>query len=376
MMVTMTTSKLIHIFRAGRHTTAAGEAIEFSRADLVATAAAYDPAVSEAPLVIGHPKTDGPAYGWAKGMEVRGDDLYATPDQVNPEFAQMVRDGAFKKRSVKWFRPTDPLNPKPGIWYPQHIGFLGAAAPGIKGLRPVELSQSADLVEVEFGQWEDRTVARLFRNLREFFIGQFGADTADKVLGSYEIDALAEDAAREVDTGDLSSAPQFSHAQSITQEKDAVNPEEKAHIEAENATLKTQLAAANARETAILATNRKTAAVEFCESMICAGKVLPAEKDTVVGLLVMAAEGAPVEFAQGQAAEAPLVRLESFIKALPKRIELREVGRPESAVAAVEFSAPAGHGIDAERLVVHNKALAYQAAHPGTDYLAAVKAVQ
>ena len=45
------------IFRAGRHRTITGQEVEFSEADLNAIAAAYDTAVHEAPLVIGHPKT-------------------------------------------------------------------------------------------------------------------------------------------------------------------------------------------------------------------------------------------------------------------------------------------------------------------------------
>ena len=55
--------KRIKIFKSGAQTTAAGQTIEFSDADLIACAAAYDPATSEAPIVIGHPKTDAPAYG-------------------------------------------------------------------------------------------------------------------------------------------------------------------------------------------------------------------------------------------------------------------------------------------------------------------------
>ena len=55
--------KRIKIFKSGTQTTAAGQTIEFSDADLIACAAAYDPSASEAPIVIGHPKTDAPAYG-------------------------------------------------------------------------------------------------------------------------------------------------------------------------------------------------------------------------------------------------------------------------------------------------------------------------
>lgn len=369
------TPTLIHVFRAGTHVTAAGERIEFTQADLAASAAAYDPALHEAPLVIGHPAKDGPAYGWTKALKAVGDDLYVAPDQLNPEFAEMISTGAFKKRSMKWYRPTDPLNPKPGVWYPQHLGFLGATPPAIKGLKPVELSQSDNLVEVEFSQWEDRTIARLFRRLREWFIDQHGQETADRVLDGYDVDALAEEAARDKDP-DVIPAPAFAEAPTINEEI-LVTPEEKAALEAENAKLKQQIAERDASDKAARAAAVKTNAVQFCEGLVGEGKVLPAEKDTVVGLLVLAAQAQPVEFGEGDGAatDAPLVRLEGLLKALPKRVEFGEIAKPETGNLAVEFSAPAGHGVDAERLDLHQKALAYQAANAGTDYMTAVKAV-
>lgn len=368
------TPKLIHVFRAGTHVTAAGERIEFSAADLAASAAAYKPSLHEAPLVVGHPKTDDPAYGWAKGLVADGADLYVAPDQVHPEFAEMVNSGAFKKRSMKWYRPTDAANPAPGVWYPQHIGFLGAMPPAIKGLKAVQFAADAQGVEVEFGQWEDRTVARLFRQLREWFIGAHGQETADRVIGSYEVDALADDAARETKT-EVFPAPAF--AEGSTVEEPTVTPEEKAALEAENAALKAQVTASQARDKAAQAAARKTDAVQFCEGLIDEGKLLPAEKDSAVGLLVLAAEAQPVEFGEGdaKATDAPLARLQALLKALPKRVEFSEVAGHEKTAAAVEFAAPVGLGVDVERLAVHNKALAHQAAHPGTEYIAAVKAV-
>lgn len=365
---------LIHVFRAGTHVTAAGEEIEFTQADLVASAAAYNPALHEAPLVVGHPKTDDPAYGWAKGLVADGADLYVAPDQVNPEFAEMVNSGAFKMRSMKWYRPTDAANPAPGVWYPQHIGFLGATPPAIKGLKAVQFAADAQGVEVEFGQWEDRTVARLFRQLREWLIGAHGQETADKVIGGYDVDALAEDAMRETKP-EIFPAPTFAEASTL--EEPAVTPEEKAALEAENAALRARAADYEARDKAAKAAAVKTAAVQFCEGLIGEGKLLPAEKDSAVGLLVLAANAQPVEFGEGDGSvtDAPLPRLESLLKALPKRVEFKEVAGHQRAAAAVEFSAPDNLGVDASRLELHSQAVAYQAAHPGTDYIAAVKAV-
>jgi hypothetical protein len=85
--------KQLHIFRAGIHQPMQGGAIEFREADLAATAAAYDPAFGEAPIVVGHPKLDAPAYGWVRALRAEGGDLVAEPHQVEPAFAEMVQAG-------------------------------------------------------------------------------------------------------------------------------------------------------------------------------------------------------------------------------------------------------------------------------------------
>ena len=122
----------IEIFRAGTHTDSHGATLSFSESDLAATARAYDPAVSEAPIVVGHPKADAPAYGWIKSLSAEGGRLFATPDQVDPSFAEMVRAGRYKKLSASLYAPDSPANPSPGAWYLRHVGFLGAQPPAIR----------------------------------------------------------------------------------------------------------------------------------------------------------------------------------------------------------------------------------------------------
>ena len=86
----MSTPSLLHIFRAGTYQAMAGQSITLTPADLAATAAAYDPARHEAPLVVGHPVDNGPAWGWVSGLSADGADLSATPRDVAAEFAEAV----------------------------------------------------------------------------------------------------------------------------------------------------------------------------------------------------------------------------------------------------------------------------------------------
>jgi len=57
------------IFGSGSHVDISGARLDFAEADLRATAEAYDPALNGAPIVVGHPRHDAPAYGWVAGLD-------------------------------------------------------------------------------------------------------------------------------------------------------------------------------------------------------------------------------------------------------------------------------------------------------------------
>lgn len=143
----MSNAKPIEIFRGGSHVDNMGRRMTFSRADVDAIANAYDPASFAAPLVVGHPKTNDPAFGWVKSLKVRDDGvLIAEPEKVEPQFAEAVRAGRYRKVSASFYLPDHPANPAPGQYYLRHVGFLGAAAPAVKGLSPVEFNEQEEKV--------------------------------------------------------------------------------------------------------------------------------------------------------------------------------------------------------------------------------------
>lgn len=189
----------IHIFRAGSHTAMQGQTISFGEADLAASAAAYDPAKHEAPIVVGHPAADAPAWGWVQSLAVDGGDLTAMPRQVDPTFAEAVAAGRYKKVSASFYQPDSPHNPVPGVYYLRHVGFLGAQPPAVKGLAPVQFADDGDCVSFEFAE-EDvsgilRRMAGLFRGLRDYFVDKEGLEKADAIIPSWTMDWLQENAA-------------------------------------------------------------------------------------------------------------------------------------------------------------------------------------
>lgn len=130
----------LHVFQAGTHQPMAGDPVTITAAEVADLAAAYDPGRHEAPLVVGHPRHDEPAYGWVERVTARDGGLYVDAKDVDPEFAEIVRAGRYRKISASLYPPGAAGNPTPGVWSLRHVGFLGAMPPAVKGLRPVTLA--------------------------------------------------------------------------------------------------------------------------------------------------------------------------------------------------------------------------------------------
>jgi hypothetical protein len=371
----MKSSKPIQIFKPGKRTAMSGVTLDFSDADLQATAAAYDPAKHEAPLVVGHPKHDDPAYGWAASLAYADGALEAMPSQVNADFADMVDAGAFKKVSASFYLPDAPNNPVPGVFYLRHIGFLGAQAPAVKGLRNPEFADAEEGV-VEFAEWDDVDNASLWRSLRDWIIGKFGQEEADKVVPGYTVKNLEQSAQDELKESLNEESTAGAPAASFSEKGVTVTLEEKAALEAENAQMKQQLADSAARDKSTKAAAKHAEHAAFAEALVQEGKLLPVSKDVTVATMdFMAAQDVTVEFGEGDAKKPLLDAYKASLQASPKLVEFGEVsGAGSDASGTVNFAAPSGYDVDADRLALHGKVLAYQTANK-TTYEAALAAV-
>ena len=135
----------IEIFKAGNHVASDGRARDFSVAVVAAMAAVYSPTRHEAPLTLGHPADNLPAYGWAKSLRATDDGrLMMLAGDVTPEFSEAVKAGRYKKRSASFYPPGAPNNPAPGNWYLRHVAWLGAQVPAVRGLADVNFEGAGD----------------------------------------------------------------------------------------------------------------------------------------------------------------------------------------------------------------------------------------
>ena len=253
----------IEIFRAGRHLDDAGVAHHFSEADLDGMASSYDPALREAPLTVGHPQDNLPAYGWVKAVaRTAAGALAITPHQVEPQFAEMVQAGRFKKRSASFYPPQAPNNPTPGKWYLRHVAFLGAQPPAVAGLKDIQFSEG------------DATGAV---NFSETVTTHQEPDDMSKELQD-QLDAANAKLAAETTARTKAEAEAASHKQAAT------TANEQAASFAEKAR-----------------SDRKAGFVSFAEAQVTAGRLLPKDKDMAVATLDALADAQPVEFAEGDA---------------------------------------------------------------------------
>lgn len=113
----------------------------------------FDPSFHEPPAVIGHPEDNAPAYGWVESLKKTGNIMYAKFKDMAPEFVEMVKKGLFKKRSASFY-PDGRL---------RHVGFLGAAAPAVKGLPDIGFKADEESVSFEFAEINTGNIIELIK---------------------------------------------------------------------------------------------------------------------------------------------------------------------------------------------------------------------
>lgn len=303
--------KTIHIFKAGTHRDSKGAELEFSENNLSSAVNAYDPAIHEAPIVIGHPEGNHPAFGWISSLnfEEGTGNVYAQPHQLNADFEEMVAQGAFKKVSASWYLPNHPANPSPGSLYLRHVGFLGAQPPAIKGLQAINFEEADDHIiqfEETFDEAENLTgIVNLFKGLREFLADKFSNDEAERAIPSDTIDELSKQAEPQNDGSE--SAPQPSDgtpasedekqsATSTSEDENNAPADEHAALKKENKKLKAQVASYQEAE----AKRAKQAIIQRIDNMVKGGYILPAQREQVVAFCEKLDASATVEFGEGE----------------------------------------------------------------------------
>jgi hypothetical protein len=348
--------KPLHILKPGHYITGYGDRVTFSENDLHVCANAYDPALHEAPIVIGHPTTNAPAYGWIKRLSAQGRDLIAEPQQLEPTFSESVLSGRYKKLSAAFYAPDSPHNPVPGIYYLQHVGFLGAQPPAVKGLKPVTFSEGEEGVVVLS---EDMQCDHdpLFTRLRAFLSHALG-NPPDTTVLSTPTQPFSE-------PGLITPPPT---TESLTVEKHEV---ENQRLQAENAALKQQLSAHQAEKAAQAANLAHEVNVVFAENLINEARLAPAGQAVVVALLdALSGKEKALTFSEGSTTQPLVDAVKSLLTSATPLVDFGQravPGRGNTPQNSLTFSERAS---DPDTL--HQQAMALKARET-MSYEAAVK---
>lgn len=307
--------KPIKIFKVGTHTSMQGVSKEYTRDMLAKCVAAYNPQTHEAPLVIGHPKTEDPAMGWVDHLELSDDGyLLAYPKQIDPDFAENVNSGKHNKVSASFYLPDSSANPVPNTLYLRHVGFLGAEPPAVKGLGTVQFAENEEgVVDFMSPTYAFEIISDIFRRQRDALIESVGTEEADKQFPNWAIDSL-----KEVINASMVEPVQTSFAEHSDSNKQATVPKTAREIELEQ-----ELANAKATLAAQKVAEQQSLASDFAESLVEAGQLPPKVKDKAISLLVAAEQNDQVvSFSEGEVSFAD--GFKGFLSELPKIIEFGE----------------------------------------------------
>lgn len=357
--------KFFEIFKSGTRTDNNGRTVTITDADVAQAAAAYDPKLHEAPLVIGHPKTDAPAYGWVGGLHADGGVLSADFAQMDDDFVGLVQSGRYKKVSASFYPPDSPSNPKPGSWYLRHVGFLGAQPPAVKGLSAINFAE--DDVYVEFSEYAHRRAASIFRRLREWLIEQYDTATADKVVADWEIRDIEESADRKPEPPTPAFADPATPTDPETHEnkETPMSPEEqltaekaaREQAEAKAAAAEAELKRLQDEQDRDLREGKHEQNAEFAEALVKEGRLKPADKALMVQVLDFAdyPEQTSVEFGEGSTiGEA----LRQFLRGLPEVLPSGHHAKGAAPAATGGLSADFAEAANPDALSHHERAVA------------------
>lgn len=363
--------KWFAFFKSGKQTDSQERTKEFKKEDLDKIVETYNNGKNDAPIVIGHPKSNAPAWGWIESLKRSGEYLLAKPKDLAPEFKEWVGKKMFKKVSMS-------IGSDGAL---RHIGFLGAAAPAVKGLPDVSFTE-AEYSEFEFAEYgEMGVVAGMFQNIREFFIEKFGKEVADKIISSWDVDYLRDSDKPAVKQGQ----PEFQEPdrkEDLTMsDKTFTEDEVKAKLKEEKSKLEKDFSEQLSKKDEDLKSEKKKTAdfegsqrkkkiADFVEQMKKEGKLAPAEEKLGLNVEFLetlddqevheftdsSGEGA------GTKKETQLSRVMNYLENRGKVIEFSEIateGKKAPAAKSKHDHLGDKSKFSQEQMELHDKAAAY-----------------
>lgn len=342
----------IEVFKAGTWTDSAGNTRTWTEEDLQKIVQKYNEQKEhEAPVVIGHPKDNAPAYGWVERLEKRGQSIWAIIKPTVKEFVDWVRQGLYKKVSISLY---------PDLLL-RHIGFLGATPPAVKGLTPPQFSDSQYTeYELDFREWTSEERKKLAEGAIK---GEFAGPNRSFPIASCEDVADAWRLAGHADNPDeirrniIKIAKKYGWVDCLPETAKAwakehnINLKEgdmeekvkelEAKLQEKERLLAEYAEKDRLKDEEILKLKMEIARLEkekrlqefnaFCDELIREGKMVPSLKERVIELMEVLHGVGEYEFSEGEKTLKvnPVERFKEFLKSLSKLIEFSEIAKKD-----------------------------------------------
>lgn len=304
------------IFIAGTRADNSGKTITITPDDLNTIAQGYNPSFHEAPIVIGHPDDNAPAYGWVKSLSVKGDKLYAEFGEMDEGFVGLVKSGRYKKLSASFYPPNHPSNPKPESWYLRHIGFLGALPPAVKGLSPVSFNDNSDGI-VSFGELSESE--KLVFDIKSVFARFFNFSENHPPASEGGTANPSTDDVPKTDTDEPNSNSTNNQSENAMNQDVTESDVTKALARAEKA--EAELAKFKAEQAKKERDLANTQNANFAETLVKDGKIKPCDKELLTQVLNFAEfpNDTTADFGEGDDKKPLVSAFKEFLGNLPKQ---------------------------------------------------------
>ncbi len=328
-------TEFLPIFKAGTHTDASGKDKTWTTGELDQIVNNYNQKGDdwkEAPLVIGHPKHDAPAYGWIAELKRHGIYLMAKFKDVSPELVKAIREGKYRYVSAS-FRPNLTL---------RHVGVLGGATPAVAGLAILTnyFSEDKEIMEYQVDFAEIKEVIKEFDQ-------KSVAPPVDQTEGTQNIDDLPGNSPDEMENNNMSEekeskekkAPPGTGTESVETKTDTGTGTGTGNEKPVTGTdggdgsdyseMMAEIAALRNEVNQMKADKVNSTASDFVEKLAEKGVVLPKDRNGMIAFVKHLQGLGNMNFAEGdnEVEKSPIEFFSDFCEGLTPRIPLNRLAR-------------------------------------------------
>lgn len=317
--------RFFEIFKAGNYPQG-----NFSIKDIETIVQNYDPTFCEAPITLDH-EQKGPALGWIDKLWAENGILKASFRDLSPELKELVKSGKYKKVSVEIYRNLESRGP-----YLKSVSFLGAAAPQVKGMEPIEFKDGESEIYIfELKETEIKTSDELikFKEQVSELENQLKLFTDRKE--TTEIVSMLQEKVKEISS------------QIVKMQDDSIARQK---AEQELSKLRKEV--------------KQSEFEQFLEKQLEAGNLTPTQKD--ISLKILMTLNNTANFKEN---DNSVQDFKELLKSLPKQVEFGEFATKDKQNSEAEFIEFAGADEDSLEIYKEAKVLSEKEKIPFKDAL-------